>query len=116
MKKFKVLGLMSGTSLDGLDLALCTFHLIDGKWSFEIERAETVKYPKQMLDHLVEAPEMNAERFALLDSNLGKYFAEVVSKFLGDDYIDLIASHGHTVFHQPEITFTKQIGLSLIHI
>lgn len=63
-----------------------------------------------MLDHLVEAPDMNAERFALLDSNLGKYFAEVVSKFLGDDYIDLIASHGHTVFHQPEITFTKQIG------
>ena len=110
MKKFKVLGLMSGTSLDGLDLALCTFHIIEGKWSFEIERAETLKYSKQMLDHLVEAPKMNAESFALLDTNLGKYFADVVSKFLGDEKIDLIASHGHTIFHQPEINFTKQIG------
>ena len=110
MKKFKVLGLMSGTSLDGLDLALCTFDIIDDIWSFSIERAETIKYSKQLLAKLIEAPKMRAEQFALLDSDLGKFFAKTVVKFLGNENIDLIASHGHTIFQQPEINFTKQIG------
>lgn len=110
MRKFKVLGLMSGTSLDGVDLALCSFSFLNGIWNFSIDRAETVPYSPEMEKQLLTIASSTAEEFALFDSQLGAYFGKLCSTFLKEEKVDLIASHGHTVFHQPEIFFTKQIG------
>lgn len=110
MRKFKVLGLMSGTSLDGVDLALCSFSFLNGTWHFSIDRAETIPYSSEMEKRLLTIATATAEEFALFDSQLGVYFGKLCSEFLKGETVDLIASHGHTVFHQPELFFTKQIG------
>lgn len=110
MKKVKVLGLMSGTSLDGVDLALCSFTLSGDKWSYEIEKAETKSYPEELLVSIKAIHKSSAEEYALLDTELGVYYASLIKEFLGGNRCDLIASHGHTVFHQPDKHFTSQIG------
>ena len=116
-KKYKVLGLMSGSSLDGLDIAFCTFKY-SGKGQrfaikdWEIEVAETVPYPEDWLEKLKKAPTLSGLELAQLDAELGRYFGVKSLIFIGKHDLepDLIASHGHTVFHYPERTFTLQIG------
>ncbi len=109
-----VLGLMSGTSLDGLDLALVEF-LEEGR-EFKLLAAETIKYPKKWESALKNARFLSAQELTALNVNYGKYTGKLVNKFLtGKTKPDLIASHGHTVFHQPKKGFTLQIG-SLIDI
>lgn len=110
MKTFKVLGLMSGTSLDGVDLAICTFTKQKDTWQFHIDRATTIPYSESFLTRLRHAPQLSGLAFCKLDNDLGNLFGELINDFLGDENVDLIASHGHTIFHQPEIQFTKQIG------
>ena len=115
MKKkdhIEVLGLMSGTSLDGLDMAFCRFpHSLD---SFEILDTATVSYPNDLRQRLSESVDSSAEDLALLNVELGKWMGSKVRHFLeqGSYHPDLIASHGHTVFHQPENGLTVQIGNS----
>ena len=113
MKKkdhIEVLGMMSGTSLDGLDLALCRFPAaLNG---FEIISARTVSYPDVLRDRLAESVSLSAQDLFSLDAELGKYMGNEVQKFLAgtNSRPDLIASHGHTVYHQPQRGFTVQIG------
>ena len=109
-----VLGLMSGTSLDGLDLALVEFSE-EGR-EFKLLAAETIKYPKKWESQLKNARSLTALELTALNVNYGKYVGKLANKFLtGKTKPDLIASHGHTVFHQPKKGFTLQIG-SLIDI
>lgn len=109
-----VLGLMSGTSLDGLDLALVEF-LEEGR-KFKLLSAETIKYPKNWESSLRNARSLSAKELTALNVNYGKYIGKLVNRFLtGKTQPDLIASHGHTIFHQPKNGFTLQIG-SLIDI
>ena len=105
----RIIGLMSGTSLDGLDIAYCEFSDCN---HFELIAAETYKYPASWQERLATLHQSSAEEFALADVELGRFFGERVLHFR-DKYpgcVDLIASHGHTVFHQPERAFTAQIG------
>ena len=110
MKSYKVLGLMSGTSLDGVDLAICTFTEKSNKWNFILEKATTEPYPEQILTRLRNAHQLSGLELSVLDNVLGCFFGHLINAFVGKDKVDLIASHGHTIFHQPEIAFTKQIG------
>lgn len=109
---FRAIGVMSGTSLDGLDLAAVEFRLKDGNWSFELKDATTISYPGSWTDALKGAPELSGEALTELDVKYGKYIGEQVFAFLqkSDFAPDLIASHGHTVFHRPEKGYTLQIG------
>jgi anhydro-N-acetylmuramic acid kinase len=105
------LGLMSGTSLDGIDLALCRFSATETGWNYEIISAQTVSYPNSWTEKLKNAPYLNAEAFLLLHNEYGRYSGELASEFLkGKQAPKLIASHGHTIFHQPENRFTFQLG------
>ena len=107
-----ILGLMSGTSLDGIDFAHVTFEK-DNYQNFEIHSVETVPYPNHWKEILSNAIHFSQEELQLLSVNYGAYLAENSNAFLTKfqiHHIDFIASHGHTILHQPEKGITLQIG------
>ena len=104
---------MSGTSLDGLDVAYCTFRNNKNKWTFSIEKAVTIKYDEPRLKKLQTAHQLSAIDLLKLNNEYGKFLGEQVKKFIAANSIgkiDFVASHGHTVFHQPSEQFTFQLG------
>lgn len=109
---YRVLGLMSGTSLDGLDLAYCIFKKLKKGWSYEIVNSVTVKYSSAWLSKLSKAHLLSAADLLALDSEYGTFLGNACNDFL-EKYnarVDFVASHGHTIFHQPERKFTYQLG------
>jgi len=109
---FKVIGVMSGTSIDGLDIAYCEFKYIDNKWNYLIKFAETFKYNEYWINKLQNAPKLNGCELSLLNNEFGNFIGERINIFSTKNKIkaDFISSHGHTVFHQPEKKVTLQIG------
>jgi anhydro-N-acetylmuramic acid kinase len=110
---FHAIGLMSGTSLDGLDICFARFEKQNHSWNFEILEAETVSYPTMWEDKLRNSIHLSAEELLELNSEYGFYLGKSVQNFIEKHQltnIDVIASHGHTVFHQPQKKFTLQIG------
>ncbi len=103
---------MSGTSLDGLDIAYCTFYLKENKWTFEIIEAITYKYSDNWKVRLAKADNLQGYDLVLLHNDFGLLISEYILQFLnGKNYkIDFISSHGHTIFHQPQLGLTFQIG------
>lgn len=109
------LGLMSGSSLDGLDLALCRFQISASPLSvpeWEICYARTAPLPEALRNRLAALPEGSARRLAQAHADFGRWMGAVVSRFLAetDDQPEFIASHGHTIFHWPEKGVSTQIG------
>ncbi len=111
-KEYKVLGMMSGTSLDGVDLAYCHFKPDKDKWHFRIEAAETVSYNNQWKSRLSGAHLLSCRDLIDLDIEYGAYLGGLARDFFKKGPVDpgFIASHGHTVFHQPEKGITLQVG------
>lgn len=111
MPPHKIIGLMSGTSLDGVDIAYCEFNF-DTIWSFRLIHAETIIYDAFWKKILGEIQKASAEKISEIDCNYGKFLGNLVKDFCKKYTIspDFISSHGHTVFHQPSKGFTKQIG------
>ena len=107
--QYRVLGVMSGTSLDGVDLAICTFSKTD-KWTFEIIKSETVKYSDLWKKTLAELHLEDEEEIKQINKDYGRFLGEIISLFLLREKVDFIASHGHTIFHEPENKYTLQIG------
>lgn len=107
-----IIGLMSGTSLDGVDLVY-TKITFDGQYQFEIIYSETVAYPRNWLQKLKDAFYYNKEELKQIDGEYGLYLAQLINKFIHKNVIesiDFIASHGHTIHHKPEKGYTLQIG------
>ena len=111
-EKYAVVGMMSGTSMDGMDLVLCRFSREKEKWHFQIEKAVTYDYSREWTANLNQAFRLPAGDFLLLHNAYGRLIGDYVSRFLKQNNIsaDLVASHGHTIFHQPEKQFTWQLG------
>jgi anhydro-N-acetylmuramic acid kinase len=111
-KTVKIAGIMSGTSLDGLDIVLCEFYEEKGLPNFKLLAAETVGYEPLWKERLQTAFNATAEQYFELNSLYGKFIADSVKQFLltQQQRADYIASHGHTVFHRPETGFSTQIG------
>lgn len=110
--KTLAIGLMSGTSLDGLDICLAEFEKKD-RWHFQILKAETLPYPTDWENKLKNSIHISAADLLELHSEYGFYLGQKTKAFIEKhqlENIDLIASHGHTVFHQPQRKFTLQIG------
>lgn len=108
----KIVGIMSGTSMDGLDLALCEFSSQNEVISFKLLAAETISYDANWKQKLQTVFSASAETYFKLHSEYGHFIAQQVSQFLSkyQQDTDAIASHGHTIFHQPQLGFTTQIG------
>lgn len=108
----KVLGIMSGTSLDGMDFALCRFRENDNRWEYEILQAETMEYASDWIRRLSGIEQESALSLAFLHKQYGDLIGLKATEFLAKHALkaDLIASHGHTIFHQPAAGLTFQIG------
>lgn len=110
--KYRVIGIMSGTSLDGLDIAYCVFENRQSGWKYSIEQSSAVKYSPKWLSRLSRAHTLAGADLMALDADFGAYLGDLIRNFVLKHRVkvDFIASHGHTVFHQPENGFTTQIG------
>ncbi len=111
-KEYHAIGLMSGTSLDGLDVAHCTFTFMDDDVTFSINAAETFGYTEEWTRKLRQLPNASALEFCEINNEFGHYMGRLCRDFLGrhEFTTDLIGSHGHTIFHAPDRGFTVQIG------
>lgn len=109
--RYSMIGLMSGTSGDGLDLAFCHFEF-QQEWNFEIVLAETIPFPEKLGQNLADSHLLSALELALLDVKFGKWMGDQVKRFCKENQIKpmAVASHGHTVFHQPHKGLSLQIG------
>ena len=112
MKRWKIIGLMSGSSLDGLDIAYCEFSESGGKWHYKILEAETMPYPAHWQDILENIRKATAQELVCFHNDYGKFLGETTLQFIKKHSLspDLIASHGHTVFHNPAEGYTFQMG------
>jgi len=112
MPVIKTIGIMSGTSLDGVDLACCEFEQTGEKWNFEIKAAETFAYSAEWKQRLARASGQTGIGLAFTNNLLGRHFGEMVWDFIKKHKFtpDFIASHGHTIFHRPADGLTLQIG------
>jgi anhydro-N-acetylmuramic acid kinase len=111
---YRAIGIMSGSSLDGLDICFVELDEIGGKWSFDIKASACLPYEKEWVEKLKTAIHLNALEYVRLHAELGHYIGKKVNDFITlhqlNHRVQLIASHGHTTFHEPERKMTGQIG------
>lgn len=104
---------MSGTSLDGVDLAHVKFTIFDGRWTFEIGESETVAYSENWVSTLKQAVDFSESELEKLNSDYTKLLGGIINDFIQKNNfqnLDAVCSHGHTILHQPQNGFTLQIG------
>ena len=107
-----VVGMMSGTSLDGLDLALCRFQGSNYHFQYEILYTEFIPYSDTWKKTLQDAIHLSQDELKTLDQEYGDWLGKRCAEFIRNSKLqpDLISSHGHTIFHQPSLGKTLQIG------
>ncbi len=112
-KVYHVIGVMSGTSLDGVDVAYVRFECLDQKWSFAILEAITYPYSEYWYSELSNAIHLDQDELKVLDIAYTEYLGALCRKFI-EKYevvdLDAVCSHGHTVFHKPNLGYTFQLG------
>ena len=112
-RTYNVVGVMSGTSLDGVDMAHIYFTVKNGKWHFRILESTTVPYTEDWVNRLKQAVDFPAEELILLNEEYTALLAGIITDFI-QKYdlkdLDAVCSHGHTILHQPQNGFTLQIG------
>lgn len=111
---YRAIGLMSGSSLDGLDIVFTEIHENGGKWSFEVLNSACYPYPGEWKERLQKAVSLPALEYQLLHADYGHYLGRQVNRFIEENQLHykvaLIASHGHTTFHVPAKKMTAQLG------
>lgn len=110
---YHVIGIMSGTSRDGVDFAEITIDVKNRKFTYQFGKTATFPYPDYWKNTLAVADQFDNSEIKYLDKKYTLYLAEQIKKFIADNHlknIDAVCSHGHTIFHQPENSYTLQIG------
>jgi anhydro-N-acetylmuramic acid kinase len=112
MKMYKVIGLMSGTSLDGLDLAYCHIWQTSTGWDFEIKQTHSIAYSEEMQAKLKNSIFLPADQLLQFHNSYGSWLGLQAKDFMKTHAlkVDFIASHGHTTHHRPQNGLTFQIG------
>jgi anhydro-N-acetylmuramic acid kinase len=112
-ENYNVIGVMSGTSLDGVDIAHVTFLKNSNKWQFQIHEATTIPYSKEWQELLRNAIHLNSQKLQVLNVSYTNFLGKLVDDFIQQHAIknlDAVCSHGHTILHQPDLGYTLQIG------
>lgn len=110
---YSIIGVMSGTSLDGVDLAFVNFTVREHHWIFEIGVAETISYDEKWLNQLKNGVNFTKDQLQELNQNYTKLLGNIIRDFIEKHQlknIDAVCSHGHTILHQPQNGLTLQIG------
>jgi len=111
---YHVIGIMSGSSLDGLDIAFVELAEVRGKWEYTIQAADCLAYEPEWVEQLSGATGLPAGEYLLLHSRYGHYIGEKIKQFIAqhglEHKVHFIASHGHTTFHMPAQKMTAQLG------
>jgi anhydro-N-acetylmuramic acid kinase len=111
---YRAIGLMSGSSLDGLDIACAEFREQGGKWEFDVLATDCIPYAESWKKRLEEAISLPAKEYLLLHGDYGRYLGQKVNAFIEERQLQfqvaLVASHGHTTFHMPGRKMTGQLG------
>lgn len=110
---YNVIGVMSGTSLDGVDLAHINFKINNNKWSYQIFECDTISYSNEMISKLKNGIHFSKTELSELNIEYTNLLGNSISEFIDKNNIsnlDAVCSHGHTILHQPENGFTLQIG------
>jgi anhydro-N-acetylmuramic acid kinase len=111
---YRAIGIMSGSSLDGLDIAFVEFHEQGGKWRYELNAAACYPYNEKWKTALQTATTLSALEYELLHAAYGEYIGSQVNRFIDEKNLHykvaLISSHGHTSFHLPSKKMTAQLG------
>ena len=113
MHSWTGIGVMSGSSLDGVDLALCRYSLSStGEWFYEFLASETYPNHSEWSRRLPALPHASAACLAQAHSDYGRYIGGLIQSFQAQhpDPVDFVAVHGHTVFHRPELGYSFQLG------
>lgn len=111
-QSWTAVGAMSGTSMDGLDLACCRFTLAEGRWRFECLAAGTLPFPPYWADLLPRLYHAGAMEYAEAHAGFGRWLGQSMAEFIRRHGLqpDVAAAHGQTIFHQPARGFTAQLG------
>ena len=111
---YQVIGIMSGSSLDGLDIAFVKLEENRGVWHYEFQAFACVAYQNEMAEQLKNASKLTVPDFLKLNTRFGHYIGEQVNLFIEQNklqhQVHFITSHGHTVFHSPLHNTSTQIG------
>jgi anhydro-N-acetylmuramic acid kinase len=112
MKTFRIIGMMSGTSLDGVDLAYCTFVETNTGYTYSLGECETIPYPEGWMKGLISLPAASASEYAETHVAYGRFIGSLIKDFMSRNKLnaEFVASHGHTIFHNPAQHYTSQIG------
>ncbi|MDT0643832.1 anhydro-N-acetylmuramic acid kinase [Zunongwangia sp. F363] len=111
-KQYQLLGVMSGTSLDGIDIIEARFHFNSGT-SYKILHGTTIPYDEFWKKKLSSAVNMDEQELQHLNFEYTRYLGNVLKQFIDENGLhglDAICSHGHTVKHEPQNKYTLQIG------
>ena len=112
-ESYQVVGVMSGTSLDGIDLAHLYFSVENGVWNYQIGNCQTISYPYDWLNKLKHALHYSNEELQNLNNDYTQYLGKIICDFVQENSLqnlDAVCSHGHTILHQPQNGLTLQIG------
>ena len=107
---FRITGLMSGSSLDGVDLACCEFSRGNNMWDYKIVAADTLPYPADLKSKLEQACIQSMDKIWDLDLQLGTFYGNLLNEFHEKYKLmpALISSHGHTILLEPHRGITLQ--------
>lgn len=110
---YSIIGQMSGTSLDGVDLALCDFFNENGKWKYSVKNTVTYEYTSEWINFLNSIENLSTREFIKYHIEYGKFLGNLINDFIRitKSAPEYISSHGHTIFHSPEEGYTFQLGL-----
>ena len=109
---YHVIGVMSGTSLDGVDFCYASFEF-SSTWTFKILKSKTIPYSKDWIERLSGGIALNTNDITSLNEDYTVYLGGIINHFIENNkltLIDAVCSHGHTIFHKPEKNYTLQIG------
>lgn len=111
---YRAIGVMSGSALEGLDIAFAEFHESKGAWTYELKAADCYAYPEEWVTKLRKAASLSATDYLLLHAQYGDYIGQEVNRFIEAHQlhyqVQLISCHGHTIFHMPNEKISAQLG------